>query len=296
MPYLSTVPGAMPSSLTFLGAARTVTGLALPGRVGWPPCPGRLRHVPGPEGAAAAQLGRPAGAARLDRSGGADPRAPGPRRDAAAAGRPGLQRSHFLHPRHAGPVLAGAPRRRRLQEEEAERANRGGYSRHRPARPLFTEEQAIVTLSRLQPVGYQRPMPVGQPAVSRWSSYPPATCSGAAYVRMRRTDGPGGTVIFGGDLGRYNRPDPAGPVGRHRRPTSCSSSRPTATGCTRSRTRRRPGGDHQRDGAARRQGHHPGVCHRPGGRGALRHQAARGFAAPCGRCRSTSTARWRWRR
>ena len=40
----------------------------------------------------------------------------------------------------------------RLQEEEAERANRGGYSKHKPAKPLFTEDQAFQALSRLQPV------------------------------------------------------------------------------------------------------------------------------------------------
>ena len=92
----------------------------------------------------------------------------------------------------------------RLQEEEAERANRGGYSRHRPARPLFTEEQAVVTLSRLQPVGYQRPIPVIRGLEVEF--VPTGHLLGAAYVRMRRTDRPGGTVIFGGDLGRYDRP------------------------------------------------------------------------------------------
>ena len=92
----------------------------------------------------------------------------------------------------------------RLQEEEADRANRGGYSRHKPARPLFTEEQAIVTLSRLQPVGYERPMPVAQGLEAEF--IPAGHLLGAAYVRLRRADGSGGTVIFGGDLGRYDRP------------------------------------------------------------------------------------------
>ncbi len=52
----------------------------------------------------------------------------------------------------------------RLQEEEAERANRGGYSKHKPAKPLFTEDHAFQTLSRLQPVGYERPVPVADGA------------------------------------------------------------------------------------------------------------------------------------
>ena len=93
----------------------------------------------------------------------------------------------------------------RLQEEEAERANRKGYTKHRPARPLFTEEDAVVTLSRLQPVGYQRPIPVGSSGL-QVEFIPTGHLLGAAYVRMRRQDGSGGTVFFGGDLGRYNRP------------------------------------------------------------------------------------------
>ncbi|MEZ5420435.1 MAG: MBL fold metallo-hydrolase [Vicinamibacterales bacterium] len=93
----------------------------------------------------------------------------------------------------------------RIQEEEADRANRGGYSKHKPAKPLFTEEQAIHTLSRLQPVGYQRPMPVANGALEV-EFLPTGHLLGAAYVRMRRPGGEGGTVIFGGDLGRYNRP------------------------------------------------------------------------------------------
>lgn len=92
----------------------------------------------------------------------------------------------------------------RLQEEEAERANRKGYSKHRPALPLFTEAQAVNTLTRLQPVGYQRPIPVAQGLEVEF--IPTGHLLGAAYVRMRRADRTGGTVIFGGDLGRYNRP------------------------------------------------------------------------------------------
>lgn len=93
----------------------------------------------------------------------------------------------------------------RIQEEEAERANRYGYSKHTPARPLFTEEDAIKTLSRLQPVGYQRPIPVAKGALEV-EFLPTGHLLGAAYVRMRRPGGEGGTVLFGGDLGRYNRP------------------------------------------------------------------------------------------
>jgi metallo-beta-lactamase family protein len=48
----------------------------------------------------------------------------------------------------------------RLQEEDAKDANRGGYTRHHPALPLFRESDAFRAVSQLQPVGYERPMPV----------------------------------------------------------------------------------------------------------------------------------------
>jgi metallo-beta-lactamase family protein len=40
----------------------------------------------------------------------------------------------------------------RLQEEDAERANRRGYSKHRPALPLYTEKDALRALERFEPV------------------------------------------------------------------------------------------------------------------------------------------------
>ena len=97
----------------------------------------------------------------------------------------------------------------RLQEEEAERANRHGYTKHNPAKPLFTEDQAVATLLKLQPVGFERPVPVGKGLEVEF--IPTGHLLGAAYVRMRRADHTGGTVLFGGDLGRYNRPILADP-------------------------------------------------------------------------------------
>ncbi|RPJ78423.1 MAG: MBL fold metallo-hydrolase, partial [Acidobacteria bacterium] len=42
----------------------------------------------------------------------------------------------------------------RLAEEDAREANRHGYSRHSPALPLFTEADAYSVLNKLQPVGF----------------------------------------------------------------------------------------------------------------------------------------------
>src|SRR6187399_3220702 len=54
-------------------------------------------------------------------------------------------------------VLADAAK---IQEEDAERANRKRYTRHQPALPLFTSEDADRAMTLLQPVGYERPIPV----------------------------------------------------------------------------------------------------------------------------------------
>jgi metallo-beta-lactamase family protein len=97
-------------------------------------------------------------------------------------------------------VLADAAK---LQEEDAERANRKGYSRHRPALPLFTVEDADRAMALLQPVGYEREMPV-MPGVSA-DFLNAGHLLGSAYARVR-IESSGKTILFGGDLGRFGRP------------------------------------------------------------------------------------------
>ena len=95
----------------------------------------------------------------------------------------------------------------RLQEEDAELANRGGYSRHKPALPLYREVDAARALTHLQPCGYDRPLPVVDGIEIEFINA--GHLLGSSYVRMHVD---GRTVLFGGDLGRYDRPvlpDPA---------------------------------------------------------------------------------------
>ena len=88
-----------------------------------------------------------------------------------------------------------------LQEEEADRANRKGYSKHKPALPLYTERDARSTLAQLQPRGYDTPFPVadGATAVLR----PAGHILGSATLEL---DSEGTRLVFSGDLGRYDRP------------------------------------------------------------------------------------------
>ena len=90
-----------------------------------------------------------------------------------------------------------------LQEEDAERANRKGYTKHQPALPLFTVQDASRAIALLQPVGYDRAVPVAQDITAEFINA--GHLLGSAYARVR-TAGSGRTLLFGGDLGRYGRP------------------------------------------------------------------------------------------
>ena len=93
-----------------------------------------------------------------------------------------------------------------IQEEDAREANRRGYSKHQPALPLYTSVDAARALDRLQPVGYERPVPL-------WGTDTGSTPTvefinaghllGSSYARIRAGNL---TILFGGDLGRYGRP------------------------------------------------------------------------------------------
>jgi metallo-beta-lactamase family protein len=89
----------------------------------------------------------------------------------------------------------------RIQEEDARLANKRGYSKHHPALPLYTEFDAARALTQLQPVGYDRPVPVVPGLEVDFINA--GHLLGSAYARLRSG---GRTYLFGGDLGRYGRP------------------------------------------------------------------------------------------
>src|SRR5580765_1919346 len=94
-----------------------------------------------------------------------------------------------------------------IQEEDARDANRHGYSKHHPALPLYTANDAERALSLLQPVGYNRPVPVVPGLDVEFINA--GHLLGSAYARV--TFG-GKTILFGGDLGRFGRPVLPDPV------------------------------------------------------------------------------------
>jgi metallo-beta-lactamase family protein len=100
----------------------------------------------------------------------------------------------------------------RLQEEDAAEANRRGYSKHAPALPLYTEEDADASLEHFVPVpdGATVELPGG----CRLSFRRAGHILGSASVHLEL---PGGrTVVVSGDLGRPDHPVllPPEPPGR----------------------------------------------------------------------------------
>ncbi len=89
----------------------------------------------------------------------------------------------------------------RIQEEDAANANRHGFSKHAPALPLYTEADAFRAVSQLQPVGYDRPMPVVPGLEVEFVNA--GHLLGSSYARVKTG---GLTILFGGDLGRFGRP------------------------------------------------------------------------------------------
>ncbi len=85
----------------------------------------------------------------------------------------------------------------RLQEEDAEYANRRKFSKHVPALPLYTEQDALDALKRFEAV----PFDEATEAVSgvRIRMRPAGHILGAASVEISSNDT---VVLFSGDLGR----------------------------------------------------------------------------------------------
>lgn len=92
----------------------------------------------------------------------------------------------------------------RLQEEDARLANRGGFSKHSPALPLFTEADALTALTLLQTIPLATRIDIAPGLHAEFVDA--GHLLGSAFVRLSRVNGSGRGLLFGGDLGRYNRP------------------------------------------------------------------------------------------
>lgn len=117
---------------------------------------------------------------------------------------PKLVKSGFKGPVYCSPATADLcdillPDSGYLQEEDAARANRYGYSKHAPAIPLYTQEDAYNALEHIKPVSFG-----DEHRLSEFLSFHMTHAGhilGAACLTV--TDGQK-KIVFSGDLGRPN--------------------------------------------------------------------------------------------
>jgi metallo-beta-lactamase family protein len=114
-----------------------------------------------------------------------------------------------------GPIYANAATRElcaillpdsgHLQEEDANHAQRKGYSRHKPALPLYTEEDAAAALARFTEIPEAGILTIS-PEFSV-KQHGAGHILGAKSLELTITEGGRKTVVlFSGDIGRYSQP------------------------------------------------------------------------------------------
>ncbi len=101
-----------------------------------------------------------------------------------------------------------------IHEEDARYANKKGYSKHKPAKPLYTVEDAKRAIKQLEKVDFGQWLDVGGGVQARWHGA--GHILGAASIELEiedpRSAGRTGTLLMSGDIGRYGMPlhlDPA---------------------------------------------------------------------------------------
>ena len=90
-----------------------------------------------------------------------------------------------------------------LQEEEARYLTRHKYARHDPALPLYTREEAEQTLKLLRPVPFDQDLDLGSGIRVRFT--PAGHILGSAWVTFMQN---GFRVVFSGDVGRQRHRGP----------------------------------------------------------------------------------------
>ena len=116
---------------------------------------------------------------------------------------------------YRGPIYANAatcelarillPDSAHIQEEDAEHAQHKGYSRHSPPLPLYTVEEAQAALARLKEIPRSEAFRISPEFSVR--GYDAGHILGSSSLELTITEnGRTTTVVFSGDIGRYDQP------------------------------------------------------------------------------------------
>jgi len=88
-----------------------------------------------------------------------------------------------------------------LQEEDARYANKQGFTKHQPALPLYTYDDAVKSLERFRAVDESQPVEISEHFGCRF--FPAGHILGARMIELTiRENGVERRVLFSGDLGR----------------------------------------------------------------------------------------------
>ena len=124
---------------------------------------------------------------------------------------PRLVRDGFTGPIYATSATADLmkimlPDSGRLQEEDAEYANKKGFSKHKTVLPLYTEQDAKVALKQIRPVSYNQEIRLSKFLSARF--IPAGHILGSSFVLATITEPARSPikVLFSGDVGRYDEP------------------------------------------------------------------------------------------
>ncbi|MFG0320446.1 MAG: MBL fold metallo-hydrolase RNA specificity domain-containing protein [Planctomycetota bacterium JB042] len=118
---------------------------------------------------------------------------------------PRIVKRGFSGPVYGTPATAGLleimlPDAAHLQEEEARYRNKKGYTKHKPALPLYTKEDAREALGLVRTAPYQKPFtPVPGFEVTL---HPSGHILGAVFVEVNVG---GRRIVVSGDIGGYDR-------------------------------------------------------------------------------------------
>ncbi len=92
-----------------------------------------------------------------------------------------------------------------LQEEDAKWANKRGYSKHKPALPLYTVDDAEKAMKLFQPVHYGYEMYLNNSVRIKFKDA--GHILGSSFIDIKRIDGRSSKkILFSGDFGRPDRP------------------------------------------------------------------------------------------
>lgn len=88
-----------------------------------------------------------------------------------------------------------------LHEEEARRANKYGYTKHKLALPLYTKDDGENAIGYFKSLNYNEPLTLDKGCTASW--YNVGHILGASAIKL---DMDGTSIVFSGDLGRYCDP------------------------------------------------------------------------------------------